>query len=127
MAILQERSKRKISGGRYRDYRKKKLRVTGRLPSHTKMDERNTISPRIRGGKRKIVQLSNNIANVYDSGSKKYTKSKILTVVSSEANRHFVRRNIITKGAIVRTEAGDAKITSRPGQEGAINAVLIKK
>jgi len=48
-------------------------------------------------------------------------------VVSSEANRHFVRRNIITKGAIVRTEAGDAKITSRPGQEGAINAVLIKK
>src|SRR3989344_5484354 len=127
MAITQERPKRKVSGGRYRDLRKKRLRDTGRLPAHTKIEEKNSVKIRTMGGNSKQAQLCNNIANVYDPSSKKYTKSKILTVVQSEANRHFVRRNIITKGAIVRTEAGDAKITSRPGQEGAINAVLIKK
>lgn len=127
MAIIQDRPKRKISGGRYRNYRKKKLRVVGRLPAHTKMEDKNTISLRTRGGGRKTVQLSSNIANVYDPGSKKYTKSKILTVVNSQANRHFVRRNIMTKGAIIKTELGEAKITSRPGQEGGVNAVLIKK
>ncbi|MDO5821049.1 MAG: 30S ribosomal protein S8e, partial [Methanobrevibacter sp.] len=33
--------------------------------------------------------------------------------------------NIITKGAIVETEIGNAKVTSRPGQDGIINGVLL--
>ena len=32
----------------------------------------------------------------------------------------------MTKGTIIETEKGKAKITSRPGQEGSINAVLVK-
>ena|SRR3989344_1637138 len=103
MAVIQERPKRKISGGRYRDYRKKKLRVVGRLPAHTRLGEKNTTSLRIRGGKNKTVQLSSDIVNVYDPVTKKYAKSKILTVVNSQANRHFVRRNIMTKSAIIKT------------------------
>ncbi|MCD6558125.1 MAG: 30S ribosomal protein S8e, partial [Candidatus Aenigmarchaeota archaeon] len=39
----------------------------------------------------------------------------------------FVRRNIITKGAIIMTEDGRAVVTNRPGQEGVINAKLIEE
>ena len=46
-------------------------------------------------------------------------------VVENPANRHFVRRNIMTKGTVIETEKGKARITSRPGQDGTINAVLI--
>ncbi|MEK6949175.1 MAG: 30S ribosomal protein S8e, partial [Nanoarchaeota archaeon] len=49
----------------------------------------------------------------------------IKTISGNPANRHFVRRNIMTKGAIIETEKGKARITSRPGQDGAVNAVLI--
>ena len=48
------------------------------------------------------------------------------TVSENTADRHFVRHNIITKGAIVMTSKGKAKVTNRPGQEGIINAVLVK-
>jgi len=47
-------------------------------------------------------------------------------VLENPANRHFVRRNILTKGTIIETVKGKAKITGRPGQEGMVNAVLIK-
>ncbi|HHC19323.1 MAG TPA: 30S ribosomal protein S8e, partial [Euryarchaeota archaeon] len=33
---------------------------------------------------------------------------------------------IITKGTIIETEVGLARVTSRPGQVGIINAVLIQ-
>jgi small subunit ribosomal protein S8e len=36
-----------------------------------------------------------------------------------------VRQNIVTRGAVIETEAGRARVTSRPGQHGVINAVLI--
>ncbi len=76
------------------------------------------------GGNSKVVLLSTDEANIFDG--KKYKKSKIKSVVDNAANRHFVRRNIITKGAIIDTEVGKAKVTSRPGQEGTVNAILIK-
>ncbi len=53
------------------------------------------------------------------------SKTDIITVVENPANIHYVRRNILTKGAIVNTKLGKAKITSRPGQSGVINAVLL--
>jgi small subunit ribosomal protein S8e len=31
----------------------------------------------------------------------------------------------MTRGAVVQTEIGLAKITSRPGQDGVVNAVLV--
>ena len=126
MARTQARSKRKTSGGRYRNYRKKKSYELARTPSHTKVGELRTSFIGMRGGKSKESLLSSNIINVYDSKNNKYVKTKILTVVDNAANRHFIRRNIMTKGAIVKTEIGNARITSRPGQEKVINAVLIE-
>ena len=69
--------------------------------------------------------LSTDIANVYDPKSKKYKKAKIETIVECPANRNYIRRNIIVKGAIIKTDMGNARVTSRPGQEGAVNAILV--
>ena len=43
----------------------------------------------------------------------------------NKANQHYVRRSILTKGAVIKTEIGDARITNRPGQDGVINARLL--
>jgi small subunit ribosomal protein S8e len=65
-------------------------------------------------------------ANV-SSGSGKVTKSKIIRVKSSPANRDYQRRGVITKGAVLETEAGEAVVTSRPTADGVVNAVLTSK
>ena len=126
MARSQARSKRKATGGRYRNYRKKKYFELARTPSHTKVGEQRVSVFDVRGGERKYSLLSANIANVYEPKKRTHAKTKILTVVDNAANRHFIRRNIITKGAVVKTELGNARITSRPGQEKIVNAVLIE-
>ena len=126
MSVTQLRSKRKPSGGRYRDWRKKRLRDTGSEPAHTRSGARAVHMKHTMGGNRKVILLREEIANVYIADTKKYEKLKIETIVSNPANRHFVRRNIMTKGTIIKTAKGNARITSRPAQDGMINAVLVK-
>jgi small subunit ribosomal protein S8e len=65
-------------------------------------------------------------ANVLDPKTKKAAKSKIVTVKSNPADPNYVQRNILNKGAVIQTEAGLAKVTSRPGQDGIVNATLIE-
>ena len=125
MAIAQYRSKRKVSGGRYIASFKKKLRYLGRLPTLTKVDKLKKKSFRATGGHRKTVVLTTDIANVFDPKTKKHFKLKIETITANPANQNYVRRNIMTKGAVIKTEKGLARITSRPGQEGTINAMLL--
>jgi len=126
MVITQHRSKRKPTGGRYKKlYRSKRKAEIGKAPMHTKLDKSKTKIIRTKGGNQKTKLLSCDVVNVYDPKSKKCTKSKIKTILENKANRHYVRRSILTKGTIVETELGKAKITSRPGQEGAMNAVLV--
>jgi len=74
----------------------------------------------------KLKRAFASYANLTDQKTKKSSKVKITSVVDNPANRNFVRRNIITKGAVVETEKGRARVTSRPGQDGLVNAVLIK-
>lgn len=64
-------------------------------------------------------------ANVADPKSGVTRKARIITVKANPANPFFARRNITTKGAIIETELGDAVVTSRPGQNGIVNARLI--
>jgi len=124
--ITQARPKRKPSGSKYHDYRKKKFYDAGSVPTLTKIGETKIKTVRVKGGTSKVRVMLNNNANVYDPKSKKYEKVKIKTVVENPANRHFIRRNIITKGAVIDTDKGKARVTSRPGQEGTINAILIQ-
>lgn len=126
MARSKFKSERKVSGGRYRAYRKKKVRDLARDPTLTKVSKQIKRNVRQRSGKIKQILLSTEFVNVYDPKEKKYKKAKIKTVVENTANRHLVRRNILTKGAIVDTEVGKVKIVNRPGQEGMVNAVLVK-
>ena len=127
MAISQHKSKQSPSGAKYKDFRKKKQFELGSSPTLTKLAKTKNKKARELGGRRKTRLLSVNTANVLDPKTGKSIKSKILNVVGNPANRYFVRRNIITKGTIIKTEKGDARVTSRPGQEGTVNAVLVKE
>ncbi len=122
----QSRSKRKLTGGLYHQLRKKKKYDFGSdyLPVKIAKTKKKTI--KVLGGNKKQRLLQTDIANVLNLATGKSQLVKILTVKENPANPHFVRMNVITKGAIIETELGLAKVTSRPGQHGAINAVLIK-
>ena len=123
--LTRRRDLRKPSSGRMKANRSKRLFEKAGQPTLTKIGATKLKMERMRGGALKQKLLKADIANVFDQKTKKYAKAKIKTVIENPANRHFIRRNILTKGAIVKTELGDARVTSRPGQEGSCNAVLI--
>jgi small subunit ribosomal protein S8e len=81
---------------------------------------------RRRGGKMVVGITATDVANVADPAARKAVKTKILRVKSSPANRDYQRRGVITLGAIIETELGEARVTSRPSREGVVNAVLTK-
>lgn len=115
---------RKVSGGKYK--RPKKRKLTGRLKQTriTKLGERKTKLISGRGNTEKLISLSGNTANVIVKGKAK--KSTIKNVIATPSNTFLARQNILIKGAIIETEAGKAKITNRPSQEGCIQAILIE-
>ena len=125
MAVSQAHARRKQTGARYRENRKKRHFEMGREPSFTKLDKKRVQSVRVMGGHQKLRVLSADTANLFDPNTKKFTQVKIKTITDNPANRHFIRRNIMTKGSVIDTEVGKARITSRPGQDGVVNAVLI--
>tara|TARA_Y100000294_G_scaffold145917_1_gene141283 strand:+ start:28 stop:402 length:375 start_codon:yes stop_codon:yes gene_type:complete len=124
MARDQDRSNRKASGGRYHPFRSKRKSELAGYPANTKLGEKKVCLKRILGGNKKASLLSVNEVNVADKKGK-VTKTKILDVVENPANPHLVRRNIVTKGAIIKTDLGKVRITSRPGQESTVNGVLV--
>lgn len=119
-------SKRKKTGGRLRRHRKKRAYEYGREAAETKVGERKIRKAKARGGRTKTRLLQAKSVNLYNPKTKKTAKVELEAVVENAANPHFVRRNIITKGAIVKTKDGNARVTNRPGQEGTVNAVLVE-
>ena len=125
MARSQQRSQRKSSGGRYHYQRTKRKYELAGYPANTKLAEvRKVRSKRTIGGSRKLSLLETAQINLTDKKGKAIA-AKILNVVENPANHHLVRRNIITKCSIVETDKGRARVTSRPGQEAAVNGVLV--
>ncbi len=127
MTFWQGRSVRKMTGGKYRQARKKRRYEIGSDPVLTKLGEKRKKIERTFGGYEKIKLLSTNEVNVHDPKTKTMKKVKIITVKENSANPHYVQRNIINRGAVVQTEIGPVKITSRPGQDGLLNGVLVEK
>jgi len=125
--VWQGYSLKKPSGARKRRHASKRKHEYGREPAETKVDERRARTVRTRGANTKTKLLQENQANIYDPSTKKTSKAEIKNVTENAANIHFVRRNILTKGSVIETSAGKARITNRPGQEGAVNAILIKE
>ena len=115
------------SGGRKKQLRDKILANYGGFFSRPKLEKgkegevRETA--RTKGGSVKVKLKQALYANVAMK-DKKIKKVKILNVIGNPANRHYSRENIVTKGAIIETEAGKAIVTSRPSQHGIVNAVL---
>jgi len=122
---LENLAKRKETGGRTRSSRGRRAYERDGYPIEPLVGETATRLSRQRGGSISSGIVFTNIANVSDSKGKA-TKSKILRVKKSPANRDFERRGVITKGAVIETEAGEAVVTSRPTDDGVVNAVLTK-
>lgn len=75
----------------------------------------------------KIKVLTDKFVSVTDPKTGATQKTEITRVVRNSANVDYNRRGVITKGAEIETAMGLAKVTSRPGNDGIINAVLIGK
>lgn len=125
MAIWHGELGRKNTGGKIQIARKKRKYELGRDATHTRIGEESTRIVRTKGGNKKIRLSAMSFVNVNDKETTK--KVKILEVVTNPANPDLARRKVVTKGAIVKTEIGEARITSRPTQDGIANAVLLKK
>jgi small subunit ribosomal protein S8e len=126
MAKSQARSKQKSTGGKLKSFRSKRKRELGRHQTLTKLGRDRVKMVRTLGGARKRKTVSVRHANVFNPKTKKYQKVEIQSVVKNVSNRHYVRGQIMTKGAVVKTSLGNAVITNRPSQEGVVNAVLVE-
>ncbi len=119
------KSKSSGSGGHRREAANKRKAHWGGFFARAKTGEKDEVHPfRVRGGRAKASVRHAQHANVATAG--KVQKVKIVTVKESPDNRHFARENLLTLGAIIETELGKAKVTSRPGQDGTVNAVLLQ-
>ena len=120
----QGRSARKRTGGRLKHASKKKRHQLVREPAETTVGDPRFQIIDARGTEDKLRALSTNVAQLADGGET--TEVEIEDVVENPANVNYARRNIITKGAIIETSEGQARVTSRPGQVGQVNAVALE-
>lgn len=118
--------KRLVTGAKGRKYRKKKKFESGSDPVETLTGKRAIQIRKTKGGNTKIKLANDDFVNVRTISDGKIIKKKILNVKSNPSNKHYERRGVITKGAIIVIDSGQAKVTSRPGQDGIINAIEIE-
>ncbi len=129
VGIYQWRDNKKPTGGKKNRYYKVKRKYAhGRyfIPAVVQAGEER-VSVRVRGGGVKVRLRKVAYAIVSDPRTGKSVKARILRVVATPANREYARRQIVVKGAIIETTEGRAVVTSRPGQDGIVNAVLLQE
>jgi len=123
MAIWHRQTGRKKTGGRTRPNRKSRKYDLGSEFSATKLGPQKVVKNDTRGGNSKnVVKKTESINLATDDG---VVSAEIESVEDNPANPNFVRRSLLTKGAVVQTSEGEAKITSRPGQDGVVNGKLL--
>lgn len=117
---------RKLTGGRKVAMRGRRKYEIDRYPNEAVVGATQIVVRRVRGDNVKAAFKTAEFANIIDREAKKVTKSKILKVTKNPANRDYERRGVVSKGAVIETESGTATVVSRPGQDGVVNAILIK-
>ena len=127
MTFWKTRSKRTSTGGMRHALRNKRRSERGREFLAPTIGPAQRKTERMRGGHWKLPVARADTALLSDPATGRVVKSKILTVTENPANPHYIRRNILNKGAVIKTEAGLARITNRPGQHSTVQAVLIKQ
>lgn len=125
MALWQGKSRRKPTGGRRVPSANKRKFEIGREKQFTKLGAQSLKQYRCAGGNVKVGMLAAEFANVVDKKTNTVKKVKIVNVKANPADPNYIQRNILNKGATIETELGDAIVTSRPGQDGAVNAILL--
>ena len=116
----------KITGGRRVPLRIRRKYETDRYPNEPINGAQVTVTRRIRGNNKKTALKSIDFVNLA-TGEAKVKKSKIIKVLDNATNNDYKRRGIITKGAILETAEGKCKVVSKPGQNGIVNAILLKE
>ena len=116
----------KTTGGRRHPLRIRRKYETDRYPNEPINGAQVTITRRVRGNNRKTSLKSIDFVNLA-TGEAKVKKTKILKVLENSTNNDYKRRGIITKGAILETQEGKCKVVSKPGQNGIVNAILLKE
>jgi len=117
--------KRKRTGGRKRSPRKKRRFESGSFPTKTVVGQPKTKVDRRRGGNVKVRLVRTDWVNVSDPSTGETKKVEIRRVLTSPSNVDYDRRGVMTKGTLLETPLGTARVTSRPGQSGVLNAILV--
>ena len=115
----------KITGGIRHPLKTRQKFQIDRYPNEALMGEQETATRKTRGNNRKTALKTVNHVNLVLPDAK-IKRSKIIRVLENQTNNDYQRRGVITKGAILETEDGKCKVVSRPGQNGVINAILVK-
>ena len=116
----------KITGGRRVPLRIRRKYEIDRYPNEPINGAQVTVTRRIRGNNQKTALKSIDFVNLA-TGEAKVKKSKIIKVLENTTNNDYKRRGIITKGAILETADGKCRVVSKPGQNGIVNAILLKE
>ncbi|RZN15880.1 MAG: 30S ribosomal protein S8e [Methanosarcinales archaeon] len=122
----QGNSKRKSTSGRLIRARGKRKFEIGRDAADTHAGKNIKKVIKCFGGNKKYRLLQTDIVNVTDKKNNTTRTATIETVTENQANQHYVRRDVMTKGAVIKTSIGQAKVTNKPGQDGIVNAVLVE-
>lgn len=120
------KSHRKQTGGKLKSSRKKRKYEFGTDPMFAEIGDDKITSKRIRGGDSKSKVIFGRQVNITDPKTGETKKGEITDVLENTANPHYVRRDIITKGCVIETNLGKALVSSRPGQDGCLNAILLE-
>ena len=119
-------SRRKPSGGRRVRARGKRSTEISTEKQLALIGESKKKIYRRTGGNTLVRVLAANKVSINDPKTGKTTLGTIENVIENESDPNYVRRNVLVKGAIIETNKGRVKITSRPGKDGVINGVLIE-
>lgn len=116
----------KITGGRRIPLRVRRKYEMDRYPNEPTNGAQVTITRRVRGNNKKTALKTIDFINLA-IGEAKVKKVKIIKVIDNATNNDYKRRGIITKGAILETQEGKCRVVSKPGQNGIVNAILLKE
>ena len=120
-------SRRKSTGGRLKHARgKRRTEISSENQFAYLGEEDQRKNYRKTAGSQTVRLLAVHEINVNDPKEGKTVRSTINTVLENDADPNYVRRNIVTKGAIVDTDVGRVRVTSRPGMHGVVSGVLLE-
>ena len=109
---------------RYRGKRRTEISTEQQFAYVADEDKRKNYRKRAKSQTVRVLRAHS--VNVNDPKNGTTVSATIKTVLENNADPNYVRRNLITKGAIVDTDKGKVRITSRPGMHGVISGVLLE-